>query len=628
MSELTKVKIGQSTLLVGLDWLKVEPKARLLLPLAIKRLASEGDKHFADTNFVEKTDDAQARYQYVLIDESDALSEDKVVTGARFALSCKEKYSKKENQAFVFIKIIDNGQYWISAITSRGEFLNEYEIVVKDRFELADKLEELSLTESVNFSYLETESAIKGLINRFIDDDEFSETIIPSEDIASILASTEEVKRVYKPSRIKIKKIGSAALAIGAVTLGFFSWSYMSQIDAFSYLENDSLIKDAKNNESKYSKLISKSKTSSKNWSDESFRDATLDQFIESYKRSLYDPLQITWIFKEIEETLPVYLREWKLEEIQFVENRFLVTYSRIPTSIGVYFLLDEKVKEISDKNEYLNIKQFSLEDEGETRVYSIIPNEKMNRKGEMVHLDSMLTEERKVKKQMRRSWKDAKDYYSDFLDATVKYNNLTFSDKWIKRESLNLKVQAESAIDKAERAEVRVDKLFGITDSMKLASIDDKYIIGQVMDFVTMMQMDSLFNWYYPKKIDSYPNAEMLSEKQRKSKKSKKKSSPKYKQYQAGIEVYSLQIESQKTESEGDESNSVSTYGINDMIQLGYLINKPYIVVEKVTYDRDSQEWDFVIQFNRMTSEFEKTVNEYTLESQGYRRERNSNEN
>jgi hypothetical protein len=63
-------------------------------------------------------------------------------------------------------------------------------------------------------------------------------------------------------------------------------------------------------------------------------------------------------------------------------------------------------------------------------------------------------------------------------------------------------------------------------------------------------------------------------------------------------------------------------------MIQLGYLINKPYIVVEKVTYDRDSQEWDFVIQFNRMTSEFEKTVNEYTLESQGYRRERNSNEN
>lgn len=184
-------------------------------------MASEGDKHFADTNFVEKSEDTQARYQYVLIDESYALADEKVVTGARFALSCKEKYSKKENQAFVFIKIIDNGQYWISAITSRGEFLNEYEIVVKDRFELADKLEELSLTETVNFSYLETESAIKGLINRFLDDDDFSETVIPSDDLESILSVTDEIRRVHKPSRIKVKKIGSVALILGAATAGF-----------------------------------------------------------------------------------------------------------------------------------------------------------------------------------------------------------------------------------------------------------------------------------------------------------------------------------------------------------------------------------------------------------------------
>lgn len=628
MSKLNKVKIGQSTLLIGLDWLKVEPKTRLLLPLAIKRLASEGEKHFADTNFVEKSEDTQARYQYVLIDESETIDSEKVATGARFTLACKEKYKSKEGQAFVFIKIIDGGQYWISAITSRGEFLNEYEIVVRDRFELADKLEELSLTETVNFSYLETESAIKGLINRFLDDEDFSETVIPSDDLESILSSTEEIKRVYKPSKIKIKKIGSAALALGAALSGFFGWSYITQMGAFSYLEDEVLIKDAQRNESKYSKLISKSKTSSKNWSDETFRDETLDQFIASYKSSLYDPLQITWIFQEIESSLPVFLREWKLDNVEFVENRFLVTYRRIPSSIGVYFLLDEKIKEISDSNEKLDIKHFSLTDNGETRIYSVIPSEKMNRKGAMVHLDKMLTEERKVKKQLRRSWKDTKDSYSDFLNTTVKYENLTFSDKWIKREALNLKSQAESYIDKANRAEVRVKKLFDITDNMELAKIDEKYIIGQVMDFVTMMQMDSLFNWYYPKKTGSYPNAEMLAEKQRKKKKRKKKSSSQYKQYQAGIEVYSLKIESQKAESEGDESNSVSTYGINDMIQLGYLINKPYIVVEKVTYDRDSQEWDFVIQFNRMTTEFEKTVNEYTLESQGYRRERNSNEN
>lgn len=630
MSKLTKVKIGESesTLLVGLNWEKVDPKSRLFLPLAIKRLAIESNKHFADTNIVEKAEDSPARYQYVLVDESDIPENSKVVTGARFALACKEKYTVKENQAFVFIKIIDGGRYWISAITSRGEFLNEYETVVRDRFELGDKLEELSLTETVNFAYLKTEAAIKGLVNRFLSDEDFSETSIPDEDIESILSNTAELKRVHKPSKIKVKKIGTGAFAAVAVTAGFFGWSYMSQSDAFSYLEDASKIRDAERQESRYSKLITKSKTSSKTWSDESFRDATLDQFIEDYKRSLYDPLQITWVFREIEDTLPVFLREWKLENIQFVDNRFLVTYSRIPSSIGVYFLLDEKIKEISESSDKLDIRQFALTDKGETRVYSVTPSEKMNRQGAMASTEDLLTEERKVKKQMRRSWKDAKDSYQDFLTATQRYSNLTFSEKWIDREAISLQQQAEAALDKAKRSVTRVNKLFGITDSMELATIDNKFIIGQVMDFVTMMQMDSLFHWYYPTRMKSYPDEKMLEDMQKKSKKSKGDSSSKYKQYTAGIEVYSVKIESQKSESEGDESNSVSTYGINDMIQLGYLINKPYVQVDRVEYDRDSQEWAFMIHFNRMTPEFERTINRYTLESQGYRRERNSNEN
>lgn len=629
MSQLTKVKIGESTLLVGLDWQKVDPKSRLLLPLAIKRLAIDANKHFADTNIVEKSEDSPTRYQYVLIEESELPESGKVATGARFALSCKEKYTTKDGQAFVFIKMVEGGRYWLSAITSRGEYLNEYETIVRDRFELGDKLEELSLTETVNFSYLETESAIKGLVNRFLGDEDFSETVIPKSDIEALLNSTIEIKRVHKPSKIKVKKIGAGAFVAVAVAAGLFGWSYTTQTDAFSYLENESNIRDAERKESRFSKLITKSKTSSKSWSDESFRDATLDQFISDYKRSLFDPLQITWVFREIEDTLPVYLREWKLENIQFAENRFLVTYSRIPSSIGVYFLLDEKIKEISESSETLDIRQFALTDKGETRVYSVTPSEAMNRKGVMASVEEMLTEERKVKKQMRRSWKDAKDSYEDFLTATQRYKNLTFSEKWIDRQALDLQKQAAAALDKAKRSESRVEKLFGITDSMELATIDDKFIIGQVMDFVTMMQMDSLFHWYYPTKLKSYPDENMLEDMQKKSKKSKKNSSSsKYKQYTAGIEVYTVKIESQKAESEGDESNSVSTYGINDMIQLGYLINKPYVQVDRVEYDRDSQEWAFVIHFNRMTPEFERTINRYTLESQGYRRERNSNEN
>ena len=76
---------------------------------------------------------------------------------------------------------------------------------------------------------------------------------------------------------------------------------------------------------------------------------------------------------------------------------------------------------------------------------------------------------------------------------------------------------------------------------------------------------------------------------------------------YFQAIESYNVEITSQETEDEG-EGKTIS-YGISDIIQLGILINKPFVNVDSVEYSKITEQWEFNIHFHRQTSEYRNRI-------------------
>ena len=83
---------------------------------------------------------------------------------------------------------------------------------------------------------------------------------------------------------------------------------------------------------------------------------------------------------------------------------------------------------------------------------------------------------------------------------------------------------------------------------------------------------------------------------------KNKKKSKDEYK---PAIESYQVTISTRESEEEG----KIKSYGVRDMIQLGLLLDRPFINVDTVEYSKLDEQWVFSIHFNRQTPEYIRRI-------------------
>jgi hypothetical protein len=156
---------------------------------------------------------------------------------------------------------------------------------------------------------------------------------------------------------------------------------------------------------------------------------------------------------------------------------------------------------------------------------------------------------------------------------------------------------QVEADIERARASFNNAKRTYKGTEPLV---IEDNLVLGNVMDFVTMLQLDSFFEWSFPELSRTYPSEASLEKKNR-----KKSKRSKVEIYGPAIESYSVEISTRSSEEDG----KVKSYGISDMIHLGLLINKPFINVDLVEYDKMSEQWKFLVHFHRKTPEYQQRI-------------------
>ncbi len=607
------VQIDGVDVSVGAEW-EVERKySGALLKLSIRGKASTSKKYYAAIHKVNESKGKERLTQYTLA----SIEDDSILVSGEFAVAKNiEKWcGGKLKRTTIFIKSIprENSmaepRFWITPIEVDGRISSGDSQLVNDRFGLNDVLSVFGITnDDFNVVIVENDGDAKIFVDEKCPDisAKMEVTVISESDLKDALSDKDcHYTRVYKPSKIKIKKVGSVAGVCTALTVGLFAFSYLSQKEGVDYFSQTEHLEKLDEKKDEYQDL-SKGLKSKKNWDARTYRKATLSQFVNGLGANIYSPLEISLTLSEVNKILPIFSAEWRLAKLSFEGNRFYARYERIEGGSGTYYMLDKNISKINQLSENLSIAAFDLKDEGASRTYLLTPKSIPSRQPSIEKMLSRLQSEEKLDKRVIKNASSASRSIDSLEDIFKDYRNLTFQERWIYREISSLYNEVSDAEDRLYNSERTIQKAKKALRAFEPLELDDNLVLGNIMDFVTMLQLDNQYKWSFPQLERIYPDEKTLKSKNKKpSRNKKKKSSKKIDVYGPAIESYRVKITTQDTEEEG----RIKSYGISDMIQLGLMLNKPFVNVDTVEYDKINEQWVFSIHFHRRTQEYSKRI-------------------
>lgn len=606
-------KIGQTNVYVGLHWFYTNAKHPLLDPISLRDIASKEGVHFyAQNKFTTTVGDTgkeKTLRQYALV-PSNKLEDKEILCGA----SLVSQYSLSAGllqqgitTAFIYSMPNEdskNPAVWVFAMNESGGIIEGQDVLCSSESKALSLLDDLSLTDQIEFIIDESDEVARKIATVFLTniegelDDSKIRTLTTNALIDSAPESSASIKRAYRPLPFKIEKAAIYGVAGAALVAVYFGVTYSSMASYEEVLEEAAPFVDQKM--SQYNQMMGEYRAS--NFYDEhSFRTDTLEQFSQSLQQTLYDPLTIALVLREINSTLPMNAAQWELTKISYVNNRFLVFYNRRPKGKGVYFLLDENIAAVNQSTNNIRVTPFSLNDEGNTRVYSIAPVASVARQELINKTKDGITIESKLRNDVGRAIQEASRHLRDISDNLRAYDQISFLDRWVLRKIPGMANSVESSLDEFSGIETSLQDALHKQQIQPKFTLDENFILGNVMDFVTMLQLDSLFEWSYPQLKRTFPSQDSIKSRNHDN----RKGTPEY--YNPAIESYRVEISTHSSEDEGQ----LKSYGISDMIQLGFLLDKPFVNVEVVEYDRGSEQWRWVINFNRKTSEYTRLFEE-----------------
>jgi hypothetical protein len=608
-----KFDIDGKKVLVGASW-NIERKQKgLLLNLSLRAKANKENRPYCATYPL--ADGAST--QYLLLDEH-ALQDSDVAADAVIAEKADEWFGIKRDAPLIFIyshltgkSVSSEPSFWLTIIESDNTISNTHIGLMEDRFSLREFIETLLITSTeINVISVDTDGATKAFLEDVDTDAIFNVKEISIETLTKAIEnSTVTFKRIYKPSKIKVKKVGVAvgiaALAVSAA----FGLSYISQSEPFEYFDNKARLQELEMKSSNVSDRMKEFKTG-KTWDPRTYRFETMRGFSENMQNSMFSPIEIAVVLREINKTMPTLAAEWRLTKINYENNRFFARYERIKNGQGVFFLLDKKIKEVDEETEYLTIRPYNLKEEAQVRTYSIIPKGTTQRAISVNELKERMREEDRLYTRMGKATQRVSSKIKKLEELYTLYNMFTFQDTWIGRRAIDLHAQAITLEDDIENAERALENSVREFRNTEKAAINDNVLLGNVLDFVSIMQMDSYFMWTYPIIDNVFPSKEALKEREGKKRRRKDKDNIDTRaSYGPAIESYNVVISTRDSEEEG----KVLSYGIADMLRLGLLIDKPFVNVEKVEYNSLNDQWEFNIHFNRKTPDYKRRVENQT---------------
>jgi hypothetical protein len=635
------VKIGGKPFGASHRWAMPEKYNALTFPLNVRSKASEEGKHFAYLNRSDGKTDATKFGQYGLIELKDGLEKipslDLTVQQNGKAWVKKHFESRLSDDSWdekdlecskLFVATVDNGkrgytnpEFIISLVSPEGfisDFYSSEESFLFDNLELAERLEtDLQLDPNLSIIVIDDDGEALNIarhaISEMYGNNENRLVIVSRPDFDKSADSKSALpERVYKPSQIKIKKVGFFVGFAAVAIAGTLLLSYLTQSGARDYFNDTARWEQLRQQKNKIEDATDHLSSKSSLWDDRTYRNDTLSTFVDSLSDNLYSPNEIVSVIRHINIIFPNFASEWEFTSIRYENNNFIVRYDRLPDGKGVFFMLDRHIDELNKNSPGVNIEIHSLDDDAAGREYAVIPSIKLKRQDQVSSFNKILIEENAATEKLVNEADDALKANRQMTNFKLQYDAMPFLTKWFMFGGDNLHSDAmsfESSKLKAENEEFEAALVE--FQSLEGLSIDKELIIGNKYDFVTMMQLDSFFDWTFPKSTMSFPTKDMLKDKNRKPKKVRKgKKAPKPVEiYGPSILGYEVEI---STQSASDD-NKVTSYGIADMNRLGEMLNKPFVHVDMVSYLKSDEQWSVLIHFFTKTQHYESKVANYT---------------
>lgn len=519
-------------------------------------------------------------------------------------------YDRSKTSVLVLPVNMEDGQsaYWITAVSSNGIVIGEYERIHSSLYDVLNTISEIELTEQPNYFYVENDISSETIFEQH---KERSNLDLHVSTVSERLLKTalenkkSAAKQLYKKSNLELKKAGVAIAASFIIASAYGVYSYIDTAESSAWLSDQANADWLASKKSKLQKEIEGFK-SSKNWTALNYKDTVIEQFVENLPTGMTAP-EIAISIKHIERILPLYAADWTMTKISYINGDFFAFYQRDKMGKGVFFHLDKVISLLNTQQKEISIEGHSLLNNAEVRLYKISQNSVISRGQEKSEMLNRFHNEKKLQmdltkivQKMNNDIVASESYIADFA-------MLTFKEKWIEKKGKRLFIDAKEKYDAVVDFEGRFIEAKRRLVEAKKPEIKDEWILGSVLDFVTLMQTDSLFTWTYPAMTRTFPDAKTIKERTPKKKKNKNKKTNvnDSNDFLHAIETYTVEVSTQESEGDG----KVKSYGVLDMLQLALLIDKPYITVDVVEYDPMTEQWKLALMFNRKTPEFNKRM-------------------
>ncbi len=483
----TYFTIGEQKILINLEWQSISVTANsisLKSPRAlIADKAKQENRHFG---FI--FDKYNNSVQYTLLNNIELNLNDKnkknFTIGAAFIASIyKNSIFIKKLDKDANDQTIDN-KYWICHIGNDGELFPDGDIIVYSEDQLINVIKE-------RFDIYGSKIVAISEEVEFLNIPEYTEADLELLK-SQCLKILYQVDKVFKNEALKNK------ILIGSLAVGLLSFSYVQFIYENDY-KNLVLNRDFEatyaENFSKFEEYKAQLTEVNKKTKDFFIQEGKV-QFLDYYKRSFYSNSEILNNIYYLDTYMEEYSQEWKVSKYIFKDNEFFVTYEKINDSIGVFRDLDKYIKYVSDSNQTIEIKPFALINSGNTRVYSVTFGDNDKKENYLKNRNKKTLKDEKMEL-LQKNEEKINELNNSIADYEYQITNLS-------KFNLFFMNDAQTLYNDIETQSVQLNELYSelnkyLSEKEKEIVIDNSFLSNDVLDYVSITQMDNLFKWSCP---------------------------------------------------------------------------------------------------------------------------------
>lgn len=638
---ISLVQIGNHLCLANLSWKEIRAEKRNILSgfHIRKELKQFGSTHYAvgKSKITPLSVNDSAKWKDSSYCGFDHPITDNQKIGAHVAalnvpgfLSSLFSSGQDISESGVYVYIIEctlqedgKSVFWCCAVSSKGDILDD---VVTSDVNLIYGHVNTHSSDSTHVILSTHNASLRRLLEenpRYIrrSDDEYPLRLsnIAPEEFITYLNSQDTKNQIRRTSNDLGKNSQRAirAVAISAVVFSAYCSSlYYEQLPAISFFEN--LPSDADKPKLKLTKPQKKLKSGNIKWDDASYKAYSTNQFLATMGDFDEDTKSVLRYMFYISSKVPDYLMEYTLKSVDYKEGRYVsLVYVRQPKSNTTYLFLDKAVEFMNDELDtdfkpfIAGVKKNSVANSGDTREYRFYTrNKNTNHKS----LNVIAQREELQQKTIVLSSQIEREY-NRLKDIRGEYEDLELSEIIFDGKPLLLKGEFDELELSARNLESELKSEQSALKELQVPALDDSMLIPEISDFITMMEIDDQFTWTEPLFQGTVPDKkaieENLQDTRKKAVKSKsgpssdkrkstrKKKDPEqsmpHKIYGPAIDIHSVMITSNKEKDVESGQKNVSLSQM-DLLLLAELLDKPFVKVKSVNYDRIKDDWSVEI--------------------------------